>query len=254
MSRLGIIGTGLIGASVGLAARSREWEVFGYDSTAEGLRGALGCGAIDSAVEQPSAIYATCDVIVIAAHLNATLAEVAALRSRPLRDDQLVIDVASVKEPVARAGAGVGAFVPTHPMAGGEQRGPAAARSDLFRGRTWCYVPTADERRTAAARVFVAKLGAEPVAVDAAQHDRIVALTSHVPQLVAFAFAQCVNERAVQAPELVEALCGPVARELLRLGRSSQPMWDEIFAANAGAVRAELAHLEEVIDDRRIPG
>lgn len=251
--RVGIIGTGLIGASIGLAARSREWEILGFDDDAAATAGALEAGAIDRLAEREE-IYANCDVVVLAMHVNATLAEIRALRTQAFSDEQLVIDVASVKDGITRTGAGISAFVPTHPMAGGERRGPAAARSDLFNGRTWCYVPTADDRRTAAARAFIAELGAEPVAVDALEHDRIVALTSHVPQLIAFAFTQCVNERAVHDPELVEALCGPVARELLRLGRSSQPMWDEIFAANAGAVRDELEHLHEVIDDRRIPG
>ncbi|HUA10202.1 MAG TPA: prephenate dehydrogenase/arogenate dehydrogenase family protein [Candidatus Acidoferrales bacterium] len=252
MPRLGIIGTGLIGASIGLAARASGWDVAGYDRDPAAVSGALVAGAIDAVAERDE-IYATCNVVAIAAHVSGTLDEIVALGRRDLRGDQLVIDVASVKAPIAKAAASIAAFVPTHPMAGSERRGPGAARSDLFRDRVWCYVP-AGEQRTAQARAFIAELGARPVAVDAAEHDRIVALTSHLPQLLAFAFTRRVGERSTSDPEIVDALCGPVARELLRLGRSSPQMWDEIFRANADAIRAEFARLLEAIDDRRLSG
>jgi prephenate dehydrogenase len=251
MPRLGIIGTGLIGASIGLAAQSRGWKVLGYDRDPAASSSALINDAIDRVVER-EAIYAECTVIVIATHVSATLDEIAALRRRVLPRDQLVIDVSSVKAPIAQAAEGIAAFVPTHPMAGGERRGPGAARGDLFEGRFWCYVPTADEVRTSGARGFIEELGAKPVRVDANEHDAIVALTSHLPQLLAYAFTQCVNERSGPNPELVDALCGPAAREFLRLGRSSPQMWDEIFTANREALRAELSRFLSAIDERGI--
>ncbi len=253
MPRLGIIGTGLIGASIGLAAQARGWDVLGYDKDAAAASGALIGDAIDRVAERDE-IYAQCSVVAIAAHISGTLEEVAALRGRILHHEQLVIDISSVKAPIAAAADGIAAFVPTHPMAGGERHGPGAARGDLFEGRSWCYVPTADEQRVAKARAFITELGARPVPVDAQEHDAIAALTSHLPQLLAYAFAQCVNERSSQNPELLDALCGPVARELLRLGRSSPHMWDEIFTANNQALRAELTRFLAAIDDRRISG
>jgi prephenate dehydrogenase len=253
MPRLGIIGTGLIGASIGLAAQARGWEVLGYDRDPAAASSALINDAIDRVAEREE-IYAESAVVVIAAHIRGTLDEIAALRRRVLPRDQLVIDVSSVKAPIAEAAAGISAFVPTHPMAGGERRGPGAARGDLFEGRFWCYVPTADEARTSQACGFIEELGAKPVRVDASEHDAIVALTSHLPQLLAYAFTQCVNERSGLNPELVDALCGPAAREFLRLGRSSPQMWDEIFSANNQGLRAELARFLATIDDRRIPG
>lgn len=249
MPRLGIIGTGLIGASIGLAAQARGWDVLGYDRDPDASSGALAGDAIDRVAEHDE-IYAQCSVIAIAAHISGTLDEIATLRKRILHRDQLVIDISSVKGPIAQAAVGIAAFVPTHPMAGGERHGPGAARADLFEGRSWCYVPTADEQRTARARAFIEELGAKPVAVDAREHDAIVALTSHLPQLLAYAFAQCVHERSGPDPGLVDALCGPAARELLRLGRSSPQMWDEIFSANGEALRRELARFFAALDDR----
>jgi prephenate dehydrogenase len=249
MPRLGVIGTGLIGGSIGLAAQARGWEVLGYDRDPAASSGALVGDAIDRVAERDE-IYAECSVIAIAAHISGTLDEIAALRRRILHREQLVIDVSSIKAPIAEAAEGIAAFVPTHPMAGGERHGPGAARSDLFEGRYWCYVPTADEQRTSRARAFIEELGARPVRVDAREHDAIVALTSHLPQYIAYAFSQCVNERAGQNPELVDALCGPAARELLRLGRSSPQMWDEIFSANNQALRAELTRFLAAVDDR----
>ena len=101
---------------------------------------------------------------------------------------------------------------------------------------------------------FIESLGAKPVKIEAREHDAIVALTSHLPQLIAYAFSQCVSERSSQDPALVDALCGPAARELLRLGRSSPQLWDEIFTANNQALRAELTRFLAAIDDRRISG
>ncbi len=251
MARLGVVGTGLIGASIGFAARARGWDVIGYDLDPAASSDAHRIGAIDSIADRDE-IYERSDVIAIAAHVDATLDEIASLRSRHLRDWQLVIDVASVKGAVADAGANVAAFVPTHPMAGSERHGPGAARADLFEGRTWCYVPTPDGPRTSRAKAFIEELGATAFAVDAREHDRVVALTSHLPQLIAYAFTRCVDERAQSQPELVDALCGPAARELLRLGRSAPQMWGEIFTINSDALARELHRLLRAIDDRRL--
>ena len=253
MPRLGIIGTGLIGASVGLAARARGWEVLGCDRDPAAAAEALRVGAIQC-IDERDAMYAGCDAVVIAAHVSGTLDELAALRRRTLRDDQVILDVASVKVPVARAGSEIRTFVPTHPMAGAERRGPAAARADLFVDRVWCYVPTGSATHTAQAAAFVEMLGAKAVAVEAEQHDAIVALTSHLPQLLAYAFTERVNERAALDPELVDALCGPAARELLRLGRSSPQMWDEIFRENRAALEREVHRFRKALDARRLSG
>jgi prephenate dehydrogenase len=252
--RVGIIGTGLIGASIGLACRARGDTVMGFDRDAEAQRFALASGAIGEAASRDT-IYATCDAIAIATPVDVTLEEVRSLEKRTFRPGQFVFDVASVKAPVEEAGAGVDAFVPTHPMAGGERSGPAAAREDLFVQRTWCYVPMRDERRTQAARAFIERLGAHACSVDARDHDRIVALTSHVPQLLAFAFTRSIEELSAEdGARVVRALCGPVAEELLRIGRSSSQMWEPIFEANAVCIESALRRLERALGDRRLSG
>lgn len=251
--RVGIIGTGLIGASIGLAARALGDDVAGYDIDAAAAQAAVERGALDR-IEARDALYSSCDVVVISAHLKATVDEIAWARSTALRPELLLLDIASVKSSVCEAAQGLAQFVPTHPMAGGERHGPAAAREDLFAGRTWCYVPTAEAAHTHAARSFIERLGARPVAVGAEEHDRIVALTSHLPQLFAYAFSQNIAEFAGGDPAAVEALCGPVARELLRIGRSSPLMWDEIFAANAPAIEDARRRIEERMHARRFSG
>jgi prephenate dehydrogenase len=233
---VGIIGTGLIGASIGLAAHARGSTVLGYDTQAPAAHEAMRAGAID-AVAEPDHIYETCDVVVLAAHLDGTLAELDRLKQRP-SSAQLVIDVASVKVPVAQAARGIANFVPTHPMAGSQRRGALAARADLFAGQTWAYVPQ-NEARVQAVRSFIERLGAVPVAFDAAEHDRIVALTSHLPQVLASSFAAGLHARGSYDAGKVDALCGPAARELLRLGASPFGMWREILRYNAEHIARE---------------
>jgi prephenate dehydrogenase len=254
MARLGIIGTGMIGGSIGMAARARGWEVRGYDRDPVVARCAIDLHAIDRNAERDD-IYESCDVVAIAAHVDATVEEVRSLHGRTFRADQLVIDVASVKEPIAFAASGIDAFVPTHPMAGSERSGPTGARADMFEGRTWCYIPVRDTARTERACAFITELGARAVAIrDAEEHDRIVALTSHLPQRIAYAFTELVDELARRDPAAVDALCGPVARELLRIGRSSMAMWSDIFAANEENIERAFERLTEVLDDRRFSG
>jgi prephenate dehydrogenase len=252
--RVGIIGTGLIGSSIGLACRQRGDEVLGFDLDRNILRIAVNNGAIDDTATR-SEMYASCDAVVIALPLDVTIEEIRELRERTFRPEQFVIDVASVKGPIEEAGREIEAFVPTHPMAGSEKTGPSGAHADLFERRWWCYVSTRDETRTQAVRAFIDRLGAYPCAVDAREHDRIVAMTSHLPQLVAYAFHQCIRDlgESVDA-RMVSALCGPVAQELLRIAQSPHGMWDPIFVANASAVEDALARLQRAIDDRRISG
>jgi prephenate dehydrogenase len=242
---LGIIGTGLIGASIGLAARTQAASVLGCDASATATAEALSAGAID-AIAPRDQIYATCDVIVIATHLDGTLAELQHLQASPTAA-QLVIDVASVKLPVVRAANGIANFVPTHPMAGSQRRGASSARADLFVARTWAYVLTADETRVRAARTFIEGLGAIPVAFDAAEHDKIVALTSHLPQVLASSFAAGLHSRASFDAEKLDALCGPAARELLRLGESPFGMWREILRYNAEHVTREARLFADIL-------
>jgi prephenate dehydrogenase len=238
----------LIGGSIGLRARRNGLEVAGYDSDPSALEEALAAGAIDTIATRDE-VSKQVDVLVIAAHLGATLDEIQRLRERGNALCALALDVASVKTPVVAAARGLKNFVATHPMAGGERRGVTGARADLFEGRPWAYVPSGDAQLDLRACDFIVSLGGAPLAMTAQEHDRVVAITSHVPQVFAYRYARLLREKEGNA----ERLCGPVARELLRIASMNPVMWREIFSANAANVESDLrrlaAELEAAADE-----
>lgn len=238
---LGVIGTGLIGGSVGAAARARGWHVIGYDPNATAQADALEAGTLDVVASRED-LYARSEVVVIAAYADQTLDELRRLATEHPSAPRLIIDVASVKTAIAHAGESVEQFVATHPMAGTEHRGARHARADLFEGRTWAYVPKGNPRLDERARSFIASLGATPRIVDAAQHDATVALTSHLTQIVATAFAAQARQ-SDRGDGCVEALSGKTARELLRLGSAPLDMWTSVFDANGDNIARELRTL-----------
>lgn len=251
---LGIIGTGLIGGSIGMRARESGGRVLGFDLDARAAEEALRCGAIDEVVSR-EAIDAEAEVIVIACHIGGTIAELERMRFTQPRKARLIVDISSVKAPIVQAARGVRNFVATHPMAGRERSGAAAAARDVFDGKSWLYVPSGERERDRRAAEFIAAFGALPVAVDAVEHDRIVAFTSHLPQVLATLFASRLShpEPAPGHPEPLEGrrarrdahgpFMGPTAIELLRLSRSSAPMWFDILRVNRENVCGELRAL-----------
>jgi prephenate dehydrogenase len=241
MITAGIIGTGLIGASIGMRARGFGWRVIGYDVNTETAEEAVRCAATDESVTR-EAIDESADVIVIAAHVAGTIAELERMRFMQPRKARLIIDIASVKAPIVRAARGIENFVATHPMAGRERSGPTAAARDVFEGKTWLYVPTGDRELDWRAVEFIGAFGATPVEIDAEQHDRIVACTSHLPQVLATLFAQRV-------PSEAEAYFGPTAKELMRLSRSSPAMWHDILQANSENICRELRGMADSLSN-----
>lgn len=238
---VGIVGTGLIGGSIGMRARRDGALVVGYDPDAGALAQALEVGAIDFGATRDE-LYARAGIVVIAPHVDATIAEIEHLKKEgPIRAT-LVIDVASVKAPIVAAASGLANFVATHPMAGREKSGVRAARADLFDAKTWAFVSSGDGHLDGRARAFIASMGARARDVDATEHDRIVALSSHAIQVLAWAY----KERAAGIDEeTLLALSGTAARELLRLGESPAKMWREILAANASNVDPHLRAIAE---------
>lgn len=235
---VGIFGVGAIGGSIGLRARKNGVRVIGADCDAAALEAAREVGAIDEAApveEVPPAV----DVLVLAAHLQPTLDEIERLKRAAGSMPALIIDVASVKTPVVAAATGLKNFVATHPMAGTERSGARAARADLFDGRTWAYVPSGDHALDERARMFIASMRAVPLAISAEDHDRAVAITSHVPQILAWNYAKLLRAQG----EGAEKLCGPVARELLRISGMTATMWHDILKANAGNIEPQLRAL-----------
>jgi len=233
-----VIGTGLIGTSIALALRGQGAAVWLTDSDPAAARLAADLGAGEPL---PSTPAEPVDVAVIAVPPAAVAATLAAAQARQLA--RCYTDVASVKQlPIAQArnlGCDPTCYVPGHPLAGREKHGPAAARADLFLGRTWalCPEPETSGQATEAVTDLVRACGAVPLRTDAASHDRWVALISHAPHLVAAAMAARLE--AAPAPAL--DLAGQGVRDVTRIAAGDTVLWTQILSANAGPVAEVLA-------------
>jgi prephenate dehydrogenase len=233
-----VIGTGLIGTSIALALRQHDAQVWLTDQDLAAARLAADLGAGDLL---PGKTSEPADIAVIAvppAAVAATLAEAQAQRLA-----EAYTDVASVKLlPVTQArehGCDLSCYVPGHPLAGREKHGPAAARADLFLGRTWalCPLPETTDQAMQAVTVMVRTCGAVPVRIDPAGHDRWVALISHAPHLVAAAMAARLDE----APSEALDLAGQGLRDVTRIAAGDTSLWMQILSANAAPVAEVLA-------------
>jgi prephenate dehydrogenase len=244
--RLGIAGPGLIGGSIALRARSLGAVTIGWEPDLETLRDALERGVLSDTSPSLLELASACDMLVLSAPLDATLEHLAELAGAPRRAG-LVIDVASVKAPIAQAAAALRGFVATHPIAGSERSGNAAARADLFEGKVWAYDSEAAPRDAERVCAFVEQMGARPYAVRVEEHDRIVALTSHLPQLLSVMLGVRLAER-LEEPAVV-ALSGTGVTSMLRLAKSSWDVWEPILVANAHAVSQEVRELAAILLD-----
>lgn len=246
---LGIVGVGLIGGSVGLAARAAGWEVVGVDDPGV-LEKAVELGAID----RPSTLKEVrgADLIVLAAPIS----KVTALIGELAPTDALTTDVASAKNAIVRAAEEASLrFVGGHPMAGSQLAGVAHARADLFGGARYFLTPTErtnpDDYREVAG--FVRELGAVPTAVDPEKHDLLMAALSHLPHLMAAALLKVASDIS---PEAL-SFAGPSFRDLTRVGASNPGLWSDILAENApalgealGAFAGAMAQLGSEIQDK----
>ena len=251
-----IVGTGLLGASVGLGLRALGVDVIVHDSSPSNLSLAIDYGAGRAARDTDNP-----RLIVVAVPPDVTARVVAdQLATFP---DALVTDVASVKVAVLaglrEAGADIDRYIGSHPLAGRERGGPISARGDLFLGRPWVITP---HDGMPAARVgviedLVLDLGAVPVIMTAEQHDSSVALVSHVPQVIASLLAR----RLISGTESALSLSGQGLRDTSRIASSDPELWVQILGANADAVvevlrdfRADLDQAIEVLGAPAVPG
>lgn len=243
MGPVAIVGVGLMGGSLGLALRGLgDVEVRGSDPDPDALSVALEVGAIDAATASLEEAVEGARSVVLAAPVS----ELAGLARRALRatgPDTVVTDLGSAKSGVLESlsPAERERFIGGHPVCGAERTGVAFARLGLFRGATWFLTPGGEARPELLQRLYalVAAVGARPVAIDARVHDRLMALVSHVPHVMASAL---VNQAAATAPEGREALrsAGPSFHDLTRVAGSNPPLWADILLANADAVVEEL--------------
>ncbi|MGH9077705.1 MAG: prephenate dehydrogenase, partial [Acidimicrobiales bacterium] len=196
-----VVGTGLIGGSIGMALRRRGWRVTGRDADPARARRALELAAIDHIGEDVGAA-----VTFVATPADAVVEEA----RRALAGGGIVTDVAGVKGPIAAALAGAGRFIGGHPMAGSEQDGMDGADAGLFAGATWVLTPgeRTDPDAYARLRAVIASIGANPVAVSARRHDDLVALVSHVPHLAAAALMNLAADTATEEAALLRLAAG----------------------------------------------
>ncbi|MBO2449672.1 prephenate dehydrogenase [Actinomadura barringtoniae] len=232
--RIVIVGTGLIGTSIALAMRERGAEVLLSDRDAGALGMAVELGAGERLPDGP--LDEPADLAVLAVPPAAVAVTLLDAQKRGLA--AVYTDVASVKAlPLAQAaelGCDLTSYVAGHPLAGRERSGPAAAQGDLFLGRPWALCPT-DQARPEAIQAVTAlaeACGAVPVTVEAAEHDRAVALVSHGPHVVSAAVAA----RLTAADETSLGLAGQGVRDVTRIAASDPRLWIGILSANAEPV------------------
>ena len=243
VGRLAVIGTGLIGASVALAAKraGAAAQVIGYDPDPAALEAARARGAIDEATGSLEDAVAGADLAVVAAPVAHLAAQVRATLEASA-DQTTVTDVGSTKAGVCAAAAGSARFVGGHPVCGSEARGAEHASAEIFDGATWFLTPLTetDPARYRLVHGFVSTLGATPVAVDPQAHDRLVALTSHLPHALANLLVNQAGATRVEGHEPLAAAGGSL-RDMTRVAGANPRIWVDIFVENAASLRESLA-------------
>jgi prephenate dehydrogenase len=239
--RLAIVGTGLIGASVGLAAKRRSASVTGFDADEATGEAAAARGAVDRLGETLEDAVGGAELAVVAVPVGQLAAQV---RSVLAASDEscTVTDVGSTKAAVCAAAEASPRFIGGHPVCGSEARGPEHASAGLFDGATWFLSPLAqtEPERYRLVHGFVGELGATPVAVDPVAHDRLVALTSHLPHVLANVLVNQAGATRIDGHEPLSSAGGSL-RDMTRVAGANPRIWVDIFLENAGPLRAALS-------------
>ncbi|MGH2840998.1 MAG: prephenate dehydrogenase, partial [Solirubrobacteraceae bacterium] len=234
--RVALVGVGLIGGSVGMAARRRLGaHVVGWNRSPAALETALSLGAIDEAVDRVADI-GHADVAIASVSVAALEGIVRELCAAV--PDAVVTDVGSTKQPLVDA-IDCANFIGGHPLAGAESTGVEHAREDVFDGAVWYLTPRAETAGVLYERLahFIAGIGARPTAIAPADHDRLMATVSHLPHVVA-------NLLVAQAASALggETLppTGPSFRDATRVAGSNPALWAQIYRANRAALGGEI--------------
>lgn len=255
IERIAILGTGLIGASVGLALRANGFtgSIAAWDPSSAELHTAFRREAITVIADDPLVAAAEADLILLAGPVFTILDWLDRL-APVLRSHQLVTDVGSVKDVICNHArdkynaSGQPSFLPGHPMAGKEVGGAENADAALFAGAVWLFTPPneSDQRSSAAQawRAWVAKFGARIIDLDPERHDQLCAWISHLPQFVSTAMCALLEDEFAANADLLP-IGGRALREMTRLGSSPFSMWRDIAHTNADAIAASLLALEQ---------
>lgn len=232
----GIVGLGLIGGSLARALKKRAGaRVIAYDTDEETLAAAKKARAADVVTTVIDRTFLSCDVIFLSAPVSDNLFHLRVLLPY-LRPDTILTDVSSVKEPVHRMTAELAIgryFVGGHPMAGSEQSGFAASSVRLFDGAIWILTrtPETDPARLSEMERIVTRIGAHPVIMDAALHDRAAACVSHLPHVVSAALVNLLA-RSDDEEETMKRIAAGGFKDLTRISSSSPAMWRQISVLN----------------------
>ena len=249
--RIAIIGLGLLGGSIGLAIQTflPGAQTTGYDADPATRARAAERGLVGSVCESAALAVATADLVILCVPVGAMAAAAAELAGA-LPAGALVSDVGSSKQSVAKALAEAlpgHAIIPAHPVAGTERSGPDAGFASLFQQR-WCIItPPADvdAAQLAALLAFWEALGAKVEVMDAAHHDMVLAVTSHLPHLIAYTIVGTASDlEGVTESEVIKYSAGGF-RDFTRIAASDPTMWRDVFLSNKDAVLDMLQRFTE---------
>ena len=262
-----IIGTGLIGGSFALAVKAKGFrgKIIGCDRKPV-LAKAKKIGAIDVAIADPIAACKNSDLVLLATPVGG-IVELIKKLSPHLSPETLLTDVGSTKSTIIRAaqksfGDHVAhRFLGGHPMAGKEHSGIEHADEELFKGAVWFLTPTREQKPKTGSKIsefsrLIRGLGAKIIPLDAAEHDRLCAWISHVPQMISTGLASALVEEYGENAPLLEA-GGRALREMTRIASSPYSMWRDIAITNKQQIsdallklEQELAHIRENLSTR----
>ena len=250
--RLALIGVGLIGSSIARAARRADLAgtIVGCARTAQTRDKAMELGIVDAAHEDPAEAVAGADLVIVCSHLG-SYAAVGKAMAPGLKPGAIVTDVGSVKGCVSRdlgphIPDGVH-LVPGHPVSGSEKSGPEAGFAELFDGRWWILTPGEDADVHAVQRLtaFVKALGSRVEIMAASRHDLVLAITSHLPHLIAYNIVNTADDmETVTQGEVVKYSAGGF-RDFTRIAASDPEFWRDVFLNNREAVLETLGRFTE---------
>jgi prephenate dehydrogenase len=264
IQQITILGTGLIGTSVGLALKKAGFagKIVGWDTRVEETHIAFECGALTEVTNDPDNAAYESDVVLLATPVLGVLDWMERLAPY-LTVGQLVTDVGSTKREISDSGLRLypqepsdaphqsARFLPGHPMAGKESGGAALAEATLFQNAMWLFTPAPGAKPSALEtewRAWVAKFGARTMDLDPTRHDEICAWVSHLPQMLSTSLAALLEETFGSDPrsrEEIAAIGGRALRETTRLGASPYSMWRDIALSNTEPIAQTLHALEQ---------
>jgi len=248
-----IIGTGLLGGSLGMALRKRGLceKVIGVGRTKERMQVALDLGAIDEYSLDLAEACGKADLIVCCTPVEKLIEDMPTVL-KSARPDAIITDVGSVKSSIIEAAQGDPRFIGSHPMAGSENAGVEAANPDLFVGKPWAITPVASSsnRAIAASRSIGSAIGSVVYMMAPDQHDQIVAVISHLPHIMATALARLAYDDAVRNPDVVRMAAGSFT-SATRVASSPAAIWRDICLTNKQPILDSInGYIEQLKDIR----